>query len=195
MPLASQTSRFYWFKLFQNSTMYFSEYLIGKNGVVKASIFVVGCTAFVLLHASAYQVCSVSTVNIGCVEARTWVFAAYIYCWALSAILLFLRLINVHLKLGYFELFDMFWSGFSFLNYLIASIVLVFYLQCSTFNDFVCGTRLASVILGFYVAVLYLADVVLLKRKFGRVLDRNVFAPKPNAPKNSKKLPANQFVR
>lgn len=143
---------------------------------MKASILVVGCAAFVLLYVSGYR-CFVST---GCDAARTWVLVTFIYCWAISTILLFLRLLNLSQKMAYFELFDLLWSIFSFFNYLIASIVLVSFLTCTSFTDFECGTRLASVVLGFYVALLYLIDAILLKKKFGRVLDKNVFEPKPN---------------
>jgi len=156
----------------------FSEYLISRNGLIKASVFVVGCSAFVLLYVGVYAPCALLIVA-GCDTARTWVFVTYIYCWAVSAILLFLRIIKVSAKLAYFEHVDMLWSLLSFINCLVASIVLANFLQCSTFSDFSCGTRLASVIFGFYVALLYLADLILLKRKFGRVLDKNVFAPKP----------------
>ena len=149
-----------------------------------------GCSAFVLLHVGVYSPCTDTTVA-GCDIARTWVFVTYIYCWALSAILLFLRLIKVSSKMAYFEHFDMLWSLLSFINYLVASIVLVNFLQCTTFADFSCGTRLASVIFGFYVALLYLVDVILLKRKFGRILDKNVFTPKPNEQKSKKNVRIN----
>ena len=143
--------------------------------MVKASILVVGCASFVLLHVSGYRC---QNISIGCDVARTWVLVTFIYCWAVSTIILFVRLLNIAEKLAYFELFDMVWSAFSFFNYLIASIVLANFLVCVSFNDFECETRLAALILGFYVALLYIVDTILLKKKFGRVLDRNVFEPK-----------------
>lgn len=102
----------------------------------------------------------------GCDSARTWVFAAFIYCWVFSTILLLIRIIGVDSKIPPFETIDMIWSFFSFLNYLTAGIVLACYLN---YNNYDSSLRLASDIFGFVVAILYLIDGVLGMKKGGSV--------------------------
>ena len=99
----------------------------------------------------------------GCDAGRTWAFAAYIYCWIGSTILLFLRLLGLDSKIGPFEMIDMIWSFFSCLNYLVASIVVAAYVECDYYSE----RRIAAVVFGFIIAIVYAVDGVMSKKGGG----------------------------
>ena len=121
---------------------------------MKTAIIIFGCTTYAFLDRGGY----VAFRDSGCDAGRTWAFAAYIYCWIGSAILFLLRLIGLDSKMGPFDKIDMVWSIFSFLNYIIASIVLAAYMNCvNTSNSY----RIAADVFGFIVAILYIIDVIM----------------------------------
>ena len=142
--------------------MGFLGYLTTPEGLLKTLICILGCTTFALLDNGQYASCR---GDDGCVSGRTFSFAAYIYCWVGSTILLLLRLFGLDSKIGPFGKIDMFWSIFSFLNYIAASIVLACYFRCNNFNYKPCSLRLAADIFGFVVAILYLIDAVMKQKK------------------------------
>ena len=133
-----------------------SDFLITGRGILKTAIVIVGCTTYALLDAGGY-----ASADSGCDAGRTWAFAAFIYCWIGTAMLLLLRLIGLNSKIGPFEKIDMIWSFFSFFNYLVASIVLAAYMECLTNNNWSNSRRIASDVFGFIVAILYLVDGIL----------------------------------
>ncbi|XP_076803973.1 myeloid-associated differentiation marker-like protein 2 [Clavelina lepadiformis] len=134
------------------------KYLLEIKGILKAVICIFGCTTFAMLDAAGYE-----CFESGCDSGRTWAFAAYIYCWVVSLIILLLRVTPLADKISPIDKIDFFWSVFSFFNYLAASIVLACYLECKNFEYRVCSTRLAADIFGFITAILYAVEAFLLK--------------------------------
>nr|XP_009859527.1 myeloid-associated differentiation marker homolog [Ciona intestinalis] len=137
------------------------NYLLKKEGILKACICVLGCTTFALLDAAGYECFSPSD---GCDSARKWSLAAFIISWGISVIFLLLNLTGLGAKIGsMFNTADFIWSAFSFVNYLIAAIVLACYLKCPSFDHYACQARLASDIFGFITAILYAVEAFFLK--------------------------------
>lgn len=63
---------------------------------------------------------------------------------------------------------DFIWAAFSFVFYLIASIVLACYIDCYNGNRLVCGGarsyRVAADVFGFFTTIAYLIEAIVLKK-------------------------------
>ena len=128
-----------------------------RQGTLKTAIFVLGCVTFSLLEASTFR----CYYPDGCDVARIWVFAAFLYCWVGSSLLLLLRLSWLSSGISRFDTIEFTWSAFCCVNYLIASLVLSAYLKCIGFAHFDCRCRLMSNLFGYLVACLHGFDVYL----------------------------------
>ncbi|CAK8687178.1 myeloid-associated differentiation marker-like protein 2 [Clavelina lepadiformis] len=127
------------------------DFLWGKMGLLKVGVCVSGCLSFALLDASDYRCYHPD----GCNSARICVLVSYILSWGGSVVILIFRSTPLPTKFQHTDVTDFIWSTFSFLNYLLAAVVLTCYLKCVAFDSHPCGTRLSSVFFGFVTAGLY----------------------------------------
>lgn len=141
-------------------------YAVTRNGILKTIIVAFGAATFGLMVDSGYAWCRGNS----CYSAITYALAAYIIGWGVTVLFWLghmFGLISGSSHQGVLGKIELFWSVFCVILFWSASACVAAYIQCkdSNFKRFrFCQKRLTGDIAGFITGLLYIVDVIFLRR-------------------------------